>query len=86
MYILYTYNVYIKAFSLSSPYFKECFLKGRDFPGGSVVDSSIHGIFQIKIMEWVVISSSKGSSQPRGQTQVSCVSCIARQILYHCVT
>ena len=36
--------------------------------------SSVHGIFQAGILEWVAISSSRGSSHPRGQT---CVSCIA---------
>ena len=30
--------------------------------------SSVHGIFQAKILEWVAISSSRGSSQPRDQT------------------
>ena len=34
--------------------------------------SSVHGIFQERILEWVAISSSRGSSQPRDQTQVSC--------------
>ena len=33
--------------------------------------SSVHGIFQARILEWVAISSSRGSSQPRDQTQVS---------------
>jgi len=33
--------------------------------------SFVHGILQVRILEWVVISFSKGSSQPRGQTQVS---------------
>ena len=33
--------------------------------------SSIHGIFQARVLEWVAISFSKGSSQPRDQTQVS---------------
>ena len=42
--------------------------------------SSVHGIFPARILEWVAISSSKGSSPHRDQTQVSC---IARQILYH---
>ena len=42
--------------------------------------SSVHGIFQARILEWVAVSSSRGSSQPRDQT---CVSCIGRQILYH---
>ena len=34
------------------------------------------------ILEWVAISSSRGSSQPRDQTHVSCVFCIFRCILY----
>jgi len=39
--------------------------------------SSFHGISQARILEWVAISFSKGSSQPRDQTRVSCVSYIA---------
>ena len=31
---------------------------------------SIHGIFQARVPEWVAISFSRGSSQPRDQTQV----------------
>ena len=34
--------------------------------------SSIHGIFQISILEWVAMPYSRGSSQPRDQTHVSC--------------
>ena len=34
--------------------------------------SSIHGIFQARILEWVAISFSGGSSQSRDQTHVSC--------------
>ena len=41
--------------------------------------SSVHGILQARILEWVAISFSGGSSQPRDQTQVSC---ICRQTLY----
>ena len=33
--------------------------------------SSVHGILQARILEWVVIPFSRGSSQPREQTQVS---------------
>ena len=33
--------------------------------------SSVHGIFQARILEWVAISFSRGSSQPRDQTRVS---------------
>ena len=35
--------------------------------------SSVHGILQASILEWVAISYSTGSSQPRDQTQVSCI-------------
>ena len=45
--------------------------------------SSVHGILQARILEWVAISSSKGSSSPRDQTRVSC---IGRCILHHCAT
>ena len=41
--------------------------------------SSVHGIFQASILEWVAISFSKGSSWPRDQTCISCVSCTDRQ-------
>ena len=35
--------------------------------------SSIHGILQARILEWVAISFSRGSSRPRDRTQVSCI-------------
>ena len=35
--------------------------------------SSVHGIFQARILEWVVMPFSRVSSWPRGQTQVSCI-------------
>ena len=41
------------------------------------------GIFQASILEWVSISYSRGSSQPRDQTHVSCK---GKQIFYHCTT
>ena len=34
--------------------------------------SSVHGILQARILEWVAISFSRGSSRPRNQAQVSC--------------
>ena len=37
----------------------------------SLTSSSVHGIFQARILEWVAIYFSKGSSQPRDRTQVS---------------
>ena len=44
---------------------------------------SVHGILQARKLEWVAISSSRGSSWPRDWTHVSC---IGRQILYCWVT
>ena len=35
--------------------------------------SSVHGISQGKVLEWVAISSSRGSSRPRDRTRVSCI-------------
>ena len=35
--------------------------------------SSVHGILQARILEWVAISFSRGSSRPRDWTQVSCI-------------
>ena len=45
--------------------------------------SSVHGISQARILEWVAISFSRGSSWPRDWTHVSW---IGRQILYHWAT
>ena len=39
--------------------------------------SSVHGILQAGILEWVAVPSPRGSSLPRDQTHVSCVSCTA---------
>ena len=44
--------------------------------------STIHEIFQARILEWVAMPFSRGSSQPRDQTHISYVSCIGRSILY----
>ena len=45
--------------------------------------SSVRGILQARILEWVGISFCRGSSQPRDRTLVSC---IGRWVLYHWVT
>ena len=39
----------------------------------SLPGSSVHEILQARILEWVAISFSRGSSQPRDQTRVSCI-------------
>ena len=52
----------------------------------SLPGSSVHGISQARILEWVAVSFSRGSSQPRDWTYVSWVLYIPRWILYHCTT
>ena len=36
------------------------------------MDYTVHGILQARILEWVAFPFSRGSSQPRDQTQISC--------------
>ena len=43
--------------------------------------SSVREIFQARTLEWVAISYSRGSSQIRDRTLVSCVSCIGCRFL-----
>ena len=49
----------------------------------SPADSSVCGAIQARMLEWVAILSSRGASQSRDRTRVSCVSCVGRLILYH---
>ena len=49
----------------------------------SLIGSFVRGISQARTLEWVAISSSRGSFWPKDQTCVSCVSCIGKWILYH---
>ena len=39
--------------------------------------ASVHGILQARILERVAMPSSRGSSQPRDQTCITCSSCVA---------
>ena len=59
----------------SCPALRNCM--GRSLPG-----SSVHGIFQARLLEWVVMPSSRGCSLLRDQTRFAYVSCIGRWILY----
>ena len=52
----------------------------------SLPGSSVYGSSSAGMLAWVAISISKGSSQPRNQTQVSCISCICKRTLYCCTT
>ena len=45
--------------------------------GCSLPGSSVHRISQARILKWVIMLSSRGSSRPRDQTCVSYVSCVA---------
>ena len=45
--------------------------------------SSVHGILQTRVLEWVAIPFCLGSSQLRNRTWISYVSCIGRWVLYH---
>ena len=47
----------------------------------SLPGSSVHGILQARILEWVAISFSRGSSQSKDRT---CVSCSGTKTLTHC--
>ena len=48
--------------------------------------SSLRGISQARMLEWVEISSSRGSSWPKDWTCVFCISCTGKQILYYSAT
>ena len=49
----------------------------------SLPGSSVYGILQARILEWVAISFSRGSSRLRNQTRVSC---IADRLFTNCTT
>ena len=50
--------------------------------GCSPPGSSVHWIPQTRILEWVAMPFSRGSSQPRNWTHVSCSSCTVGRIFY----
>ena len=50
----------------------------------SLSSSSVHGISQARILEWLAISSSRESSWLRDGTHVSCGSCIAGRFFFCC--
>ena len=53
----------------------------RSLPG-----SSVHGILQARILEWVAVPSSRGSSWPRNWTHIYSISCIAGRLFTHWAT
>ena len=36
-------------------------------------DYTVHGILQARMLEWIAVAFSRGSLQPKDQTQVSCI-------------
>ena len=48
--------------------------------------SPVHGLSQGRILEWVAISSSRGSYQPRDRTHISCLSCTEGRFFCHWAT
>ena len=54
--------------------------------GWSPPGSSVHEILQARVLEWVAMSSPRGSSRPRDRTQVSVCLLHCRWILYHFTT
>ena len=70
IYYHFAYLIYMQSAWVRDKSLKACptLCNPRDY---SPPGSSIHGILQARILEWVAISSSRGSSQPRDQTQVS---------------
>ena len=54
----------------------------RDPMDCSLPGSSVHGILQGRVLEWVAMPSCRGSSRPRGWTPISNGSCTGRKVLY----
>ena len=59
------------------------FCNAMDCMDYSLPDSSVCGIFQARILQWVGISFSGGSSRPKDRTHISYISCFGRRVLYH---
>ena len=59
-----------------------CSVTHCDLMDCSLPGSSVHGIFQARILGWVAISYSMGSSRPKGWNQIYCVSCTGSLILH----
>ena len=69
---------------------QRAFLCAKSLPSGPTLydpidcsppGSSVPGVLQVRMLEWVTVSLSRGSSQPRGPSPISYVSCIGRWAL-----
>ena len=72
---------YLKKYSVAQSCLTLC-----DPTDHSPSGSCVYGIFQARILGWIAISFSRGTSQPRDRISISCASCIGRQTLYHWAT
>ena len=83
---LYLYNYYIITLSIlvkvKVSVTQSC-LTLCDPMNYSLLGFSVHGILQARILKWHSVPFSRGSSWPRDQTYVSCISCPDRRILYY---
>ena len=69
--LLYVY-LHVLCYVQLLSYVQLCYLVDDSLPG-----SSVHGISQARILEWVAMPSSRGSSQPKDRTSISCISLTA---------
>ena len=81
----YIYNMCIHLYVCAYIHFQSCPTLCNPMDC-SLPGSCVHGIFQAIVLEWIAMSFSRESSQPRDQTCVFCISCIGRWILYHWAT
>ena len=64
---------------LTPPLHPSCCLVAQSYPNlcdpmaYSLLGSSVHGILQARILEWVAIPSSRGSARPRNGARISCL-------------
>ena len=74
--LLYTWNYHSIVKQLCAQALQSCptVCDPMDF---SPPGSSVHGVLQARILKWVALPFSRGSSQPRDWTTISCFSCTA---------
>ena len=71
------WNIIMQCFACVHTQLIQLYLTLCDPMDSSPSGSSVHGILQARILEWVAMTSSRGFSWPRNQTCVSWVFCIA---------
>ena len=75
------WDVYIASKRMHAKLLQPCLILCHSMDH-SLPGSSVHGILHVRVLEWVAISSYRGSSWPRNRT-MSLVSCFGRWVLYH---